>query len=537
MPSQDDRLEGWKDIADYLRRGVRTVQRWEQKGLPVHRHDDVGSVYAFRSELDLWRNRTPEVLEPPIDPPRQDAPRRSTALIAKVGAAIAALGGIFWVSTALFSWRESQASIVSQASRTLISPDPPVIASIPVGDYPVRAVITANGAEVYVSNYGSNTVSVIDTTTNKVSRTLQVGLQPSGLAMTPDGSRVYVGQNDGKISVIDVRTKALDAVDAPGKVSDLAMTPAGRLYVAMACAGLGAIDVGTNTIRKLTPDGCAMGLAVTPDGRFLYVNYQNRGPGGGTGGHDAIGRFDASTGDFLGSITGLPNVGQNILVSPDGLQVWANGTDACCNPAYDHRGCPVAPGGLINVISSRSNRLIRSIGFAGTGTTFGHVVFPDSSMAAVGFEHELVLIDTKDFKAVGSIPLRVSPHMAFTPDGALAYVPVLEENRVAIMELVVPVRVSIKVKDSTATIFSTPAFDARLIDPKTVRLDGVPAWSNHNTGPAAWFENLGHGGAEHLSLHFDPAVLRFREHARVALEGKTYHGTRVKGSAEVTISR
>jgi len=52
-----DRLDSWKEIASYLRRDVRTVQRWEKKeGLPVHRHqhDKLGSVYASRMELDSW---------------------------------------------------------------------------------------------------------------------------------------------------------------------------------------------------------------------------------------------------------------------------------------------------------------------------------------------------------------------------------------------------------------------------------------------------------------------------------------------------
>jgi len=52
-----DRLDSWKEIASYLRRDVRTVQRWEKKeGLPVHRHqhDKLGSVYASRTELDSW---------------------------------------------------------------------------------------------------------------------------------------------------------------------------------------------------------------------------------------------------------------------------------------------------------------------------------------------------------------------------------------------------------------------------------------------------------------------------------------------------
>jgi tetratricopeptide (TPR) repeat protein len=53
-----DRLDSWKEIATYLRREVRTVQLWEKKeGLPVHRHfhQQLGSVFAFRSEIDRWR--------------------------------------------------------------------------------------------------------------------------------------------------------------------------------------------------------------------------------------------------------------------------------------------------------------------------------------------------------------------------------------------------------------------------------------------------------------------------------------------------
>jgi TolB-like protein len=52
-----DRLDSWKEIASYLRRDVRTVQRWEKKeGLPVYRHlhDKLGSIYAYRNELMQW---------------------------------------------------------------------------------------------------------------------------------------------------------------------------------------------------------------------------------------------------------------------------------------------------------------------------------------------------------------------------------------------------------------------------------------------------------------------------------------------------
>ena len=55
-----ERLDSWKQIADHLKRDVRTVQRWEKKeGLPVHRlvHGALGTVYAYKSELDAWWTR------------------------------------------------------------------------------------------------------------------------------------------------------------------------------------------------------------------------------------------------------------------------------------------------------------------------------------------------------------------------------------------------------------------------------------------------------------------------------------------------
>jgi len=50
-------LNGWKEIAQYLGRGIRTVQRWESMyGMPVHRpaSKDRSAVTAFPSEIDNW---------------------------------------------------------------------------------------------------------------------------------------------------------------------------------------------------------------------------------------------------------------------------------------------------------------------------------------------------------------------------------------------------------------------------------------------------------------------------------------------------
>ncbi len=65
-PTSDDRLDSWKEIATFLKRGVRTVQRWErEEGLPVHRHQHrkLGSVYGFQSEVATWWNSRRRSLE------------------------------------------------------------------------------------------------------------------------------------------------------------------------------------------------------------------------------------------------------------------------------------------------------------------------------------------------------------------------------------------------------------------------------------------------------------------------------------------
>lgn len=53
-----NRLDSWKEIGAYLGRSEKTVRRWEEtEGLPVYRlhHEKRSSVYAYRSELEAWR--------------------------------------------------------------------------------------------------------------------------------------------------------------------------------------------------------------------------------------------------------------------------------------------------------------------------------------------------------------------------------------------------------------------------------------------------------------------------------------------------
>jgi TolB-like protein/Tfp pilus assembly protein PilF len=80
----DEQLASWKEIAAYLRRDVRTVQRWEKtEGLPVkrHRHRELESVYALKSELDSWREgRQPLRIPEASSAPAAKARRRLAVL-------------------------------------------------------------------------------------------------------------------------------------------------------------------------------------------------------------------------------------------------------------------------------------------------------------------------------------------------------------------------------------------------------------------------------------------------------------------------
>jgi hypothetical protein len=71
-PPLGERLDSWKEIAAYLKREVRTAQRWEKnEGLPVrrHQHDKLSTVFAYKSELDAWWHERQPRLEMEVEPP------------------------------------------------------------------------------------------------------------------------------------------------------------------------------------------------------------------------------------------------------------------------------------------------------------------------------------------------------------------------------------------------------------------------------------------------------------------------------------
>ena len=61
------------------------------------------------------------------------------------------------------------------------------------------------GETAYTANYGSKSVSVIDTATNTVTATIAVGSRPYGVAVSPDGTTAYIANQDSySVSVIHI---------------------------------------------------------------------------------------------------------------------------------------------------------------------------------------------------------------------------------------------------------------------------------------------------------------------------------------------
>jgi len=80
-------LNSWKEIANYLGRGVRTVQRWERDfHLPVHRPSghDRSAVIAFPDELNRWLASTPLKDGRPGADGRANLPPRTRQLVESV---------------------------------------------------------------------------------------------------------------------------------------------------------------------------------------------------------------------------------------------------------------------------------------------------------------------------------------------------------------------------------------------------------------------------------------------------------------------
>ena len=78
-----------------------------------------------------------------------------------------------------------------------------------VGNIPAIPVVSSRNF-LYVPNFMDNTVSVIDTQTNMVSATINVGTRPTSASATPDGTYVFVTSSvSATLEVIDTFTNTV----------------------------------------------------------------------------------------------------------------------------------------------------------------------------------------------------------------------------------------------------------------------------------------------------------------------------------------
>ncbi len=274
-PSQETKLESWKEIAAYLNRDARTVRRWEQsEGLPVHRHRHLtrSSVYAFPSELDAWRgNRKAEARLPEVR--TLSVWRRSLILVPMMVLALATASSGRAValrdqSSALSSRLVWTVPGDTQFART-ISPDERLVACVDssgalvvrdlrtnrdvrltperkLGDQTPRAwhpAFSRNGKQIAYSTSRPNELRVIDVeAASPTPRTVYANPETPEIYpydWTPDGKR---------IAVMIVRSDRTIQV------------------------GLVSTDDGKLVVLKSMLWRTAGHMALSPDGRWLAVD-------------------------------------------------------------------------------------------------------------------------------------------------------------------------------------------------------------------------------------------------------------------------
>jgi YVTN family beta-propeller protein len=81
-----------------------------------------------------------------------------------------------------------------------------LLTRIPVDVNPYELVFTPDGEKLFVSNWASNSVSVINTSQNRVVRTIDVGSNPNDMKLSKDGRLFVACSNDNTVHVIDTKT-------------------------------------------------------------------------------------------------------------------------------------------------------------------------------------------------------------------------------------------------------------------------------------------------------------------------------------------
>lgn len=192
-----------------------------------------------------------------------------------------------------------------------------VVDTVDVGSAgPGGVGVHPDGSRVYVKNTSVAEVAVVDTASNTVIATIEVGLGPADIAVVPDGGRVYVALYDLDIvAVIDAASNMLLWIipvgDGPFGID---VSPdSSRVYIANRWSDTVTVinNVSQNVVTDIQIGDGDGGIAVHPDGSRVYLTSFNI---------DLITVIDSATNQVIETMSSPGAFG--VAVSPDGERLW-----------------------------------------------------------------------------------------------------------------------------------------------------------------------------------------------------------------------
>jgi YVTN family beta-propeller protein len=272
-----------------------------------------------------------------------------------------------------------------------------VIATVPVGTGPQGVAVHPAGTQVYVGNLNSNTISVIDTATNAVVSTLSAGSLPIGVAVHPAGAFLYVtdcpDSNSSNVLVFDTVTLTQVAAVPVGSCPEgITVHPEGtRVYVGnFASNTLSVIDTTTNAVIATVPVGTGpQSVAVHPAGTQVYVGNLNS---------NTISVIDTATNAVIATVPGGGLTVESVAVHPAGTFLYV----IECRSDLDHVG---------NVFVIDTSTLTQVAAVPVGGCSEGVAVHPAGSFVYVAETYNLTVsvIDTATNTVVANVPVGSSP--------------------------------------------------------------------------------------------------------------------------------
>jgi YVTN family beta-propeller protein len=155
--------------------------------------------------------------------------------------------------------------------------------------YASALALTPDGKFLYVPDVVGLTVSVVSTATKQVVASIDLGIPagsyPDAIAITPDGTKAYVGywnplhpQNASGFQVIDIASKTVVNSISVNYPTSATISPNGRwLYAGLYFEGLAIIDTSTQTVAHLLPSGASTVVAFTSNSAFAYIGNSSGG--------------------------------------------------------------------------------------------------------------------------------------------------------------------------------------------------------------------------------------------------------------------